>query len=163
MFVPLPPVGSGSEPSGTATAAGDPCAIDPAPFDSASILGPLVPLFAPYCDGVSKRQALEAAVGQLLHGEWTGERRLESGQARPFSLRWQGELAPLESLRCALTFPDLPSVHYDFTLPAYRLVQWLMQREQRQLPVSFWRWLLLGEAGGAAGTGVAPGTPAAVA
>lgn len=109
------------------------------------ILEPLVPLFAPYCGGVTQRLLLESAVGQLLTGEWQGERRLEGGGSRVFVLRWHGEPAPLETLRCELQFPDLPSVHYEFTLPAYRLVSWLMQRLDRQLPVSFWRWLLLGE------------------
>ncbi|MEX1315779.1 MAG: type IV pilus biogenesis protein EbsA [Synechococcaceae cyanobacterium] len=123
----------------------DPAPIDPAAIDAAAILEPLVPLFAPYCGGVAQQLLLEAAVGQLLMGEWHGERRLEGDGARQFSLHWHGEPAPLESLRCTLHFPDLPGVRYDFTLPAYQLVLWLMQRQDRQLPVSFWRWLLLGE------------------
>ncbi|MFO8236734.1 MAG: hypothetical protein R6U00_00485, partial [Prochlorococcaceae cyanobacterium] len=50
-----------------------------------------------------------------------------------------------------LDFPDFPGIHYEFALPAYRLVLWLMQRQDRQLPVSFWRWLLLGELPSSAG------------
>jgi hypothetical protein len=94
---------------------------------------------------VSQQLLLEAAVGQLLTGQWTGERRLEAGGSHRFTLTWRGEAAPLETLRCQLDFPDLAGIHYEFTLPAYRLVLWLMQRQDRQLPVSFWRWLLLGE------------------
>jgi hypothetical protein len=117
----------------------------PAELDSAMVLGPLVPLFAPYCGGVSQQLLLEAAVGQLLTGQWTGERRLDDDGSRRFILAWHGEPAPLETLRCELDFPDFPEIHYEFALPAYRLVLWLMQRQDRQLPVSFWRWLLLGE------------------
>ena len=34
---------------------------------------------------------------------------------------------------------------YSFELPCHQLVQWLMDREGEQLPVSFWQWLLLGQ------------------
>ncbi|MCU0528658.1 MAG: transglycosylase [Cyanobium sp. Prado107] len=128
-----------------------------------AILEPMVPLFAPYCGGVTQQLLLEAAVGQLLMGEWSGERRLEGGASRPFTLRWHGEPAPLETLRCELHFPDLPSVNYEFTLPAYRLVVWLMQCHERQLPASFWRWLLLGELPGSSADSAAAGGDAAVA
>jgi hypothetical protein len=137
---PPPPPGEGTNPPPT-----HPTPSDPNRLDSAAILEPLVPLFAPYCGGVTQQLLLEAAVGQLLMGEWHGERRLAGDGARQFSLRWHGEPAPLETLRCELQFPELPTVRYEFSLPAYRLVLWLMQRQDRQLPVSFWRWLLLGE------------------
>jgi hypothetical protein len=136
VFPPPPPADPGDF---------DPGAFEPGGFDSAALLEPRVPLFAPYCGGVSQQLLLEAALVQLLTGEWSGERRLEGGVVRRFSLRWHGEPAPLETLHCELRFPDLPAVHYDFNLPAYQLVLWLMQRQEHQLPVSFWRWLLLGE------------------
>lgn len=135
-FPPPPPPAEGLNPAN---------GIDPAAIDAASMLEPLVPLFAPYCGGVTQQLLLEAAVAQLLMGEWEGERRLEGDGGRRFKLRWHGEPAPLETLRCELQFPDLPAVRYEFTLPAYQLVLWLMQRHEHQLPVSFWRWLLLGE------------------
>jgi hypothetical protein len=97
-------------------------------------------------------------------GEWCGERRLEGDGSRPFTLRWHGEPAPLETLHCELHFPELSGVSYEFTLPAYRLVLWLMQRQDRQLPVSFWRWLLLGEVprgSAAAGDGAGDGSAVA--
>lgn len=140
IFPPPPPPGEGFKPPANGVALFDSAGIDPA-----SILEPLVPLFAPYCGGVTQQLLLEGAVGQLLMGEWSGERRLERDGVRAFSLRWHGEPAPLETLRCELQFPDLPAVRYEFTLPAYQLVLWLMQRHEHQLPVSFWRWLLLGE------------------
>ncbi|WP_254968080.1 type IV pilus biogenesis protein EbsA [Cyanobium sp. CH-040] len=152
MFPPPPPPGP-SDPGLLQTPFG---------FDSEGILEPLVPLFAPYCGGVTRQLLLEAAVGQLLMGEWSGERRLDGDVSRAFTLRWHGEPAPLETLRCELHFPDLPSVNYEFTLPAYRLVLWLMQRQDHQLPVSFWRWLLLGELPGFHG-GPDAGDQAAVA
>ncbi|TVS07779.1 MAG: hypothetical protein EA413_00335 [Cyanobium sp. PLM2.Bin73] len=147
VFPPPPPPADGFNP-GTG--------IDPAAIDSASMLDPLVPLFAPYCGGVTQLLLLEAAVAQLLMGVWDGERRLERNGVRRFTLRWHGEPAPLETLRCELQFPDLPAVRYEFTLPAYQLVLWLMQRHEHQLPVSFWRWLLLGERPRSASSGAAP-------
>ena len=158
IFPPPPPPGDGSRPP-----ASDPGQGEANPLASTMLLEPLVPLFAPYCGGVTQQLLLEAAVGQLLMGEWHGERRLEGDVARPFSLRWHGEPAPLETLRCELEFPELPTVRYEFSLPAYRLVLWLMQRQDRQLPVSFWRWLLLGELPRAAGSEAPAGDATAVA
>jgi hypothetical protein len=137
---PLPPPLDGIWPP-----VRDPGEAEPRPVGATAMREPLVPLFVPYCGGVSQRRSLETALDQLLVGEWSGERRLEGGALRAFRLRWHGEPAPLEPLGCELQFPDLPTVHYDFSLPAYRLVLWLMRRQERQLPVSFWRWLLLGE------------------
>jgi hypothetical protein len=107
-------------------------------------LEPLIPLFAPYCGGVAHQTSLEGAISVLMSGHWSGERPLEGGRSHVFRLQWSGELAPLEILSCALRFPDHPSVAYDFPIPAYELVRWLMLRRQRELPDAFWRWLLLG-------------------
>ncbi|SBO41736.1 type IV pilus biogenesis protein EbsA [Cyanobium sp. NIES-981] len=141
---------------------------------SASDVEPLIPLFAPYCGGVSRQISLQEAMVVLIRGSWSGERRLEGGRSLGFHLHWSGELAPLELLSCALRFPAHPAVTYDFQLPAYQLVQWLMLRRQRELPEAFWRWLLLGdplegaqleraqqEAARAAGAQVAGAWPAA--
>jgi hypothetical protein len=108
-------------------------------------LEPQVLLFAPYCGGVAYRHLLQPAVAQLHQGEWQGERRLADGRSHPFILGWQGEPAPLETLACTLQFPQLPDFGYSFTIPAYEVVYWLMQRENGQFPDSFWRWLLTGE------------------
>jgi hypothetical protein len=116
-------------------------------------LEPQVLLFAPYCGGVAYRHLLQPAVAQLHQGEWRGERRLADGRSHAFVLRWQGELAPLEPLMCALQFPQLPDFGYSFTLPAYEVVYWLMQRGDGQLPESFWRWLLTGEQPGSPESG----------
>ncbi len=115
------------------------------------LLEPLIPLFSPYCGGVAYQHLLEPAVAQLLQGEWAGQRPVADGRVHHFSFSWEGELAPLENLSCSLRFPDVPEVVYAFTMPAYRLVQWLMQRQDEQLPVSFWRWLLTGEEPGQVG------------
>ena len=105
----------------------------------------LMPLFAPYCGGISYRTWLEPALQQLLEGSWAGERLLSGGRSHRFTLAWQGEPAPMQTMQCQLRFPALPEVVYDFPLPAYQLVYWLMQRQGSQLPDSFWRWLLTGE------------------
>jgi hypothetical protein len=111
----------------------------------ASLLEPLIPLFAPYCGGVAYQGYLEPAVAQLLQGEWSGQRAITDGSSHSFVLSWQGELAPMENLDCSLRFPALPNIGYSFTMPAYQLVYWLMQRQAQQLPVAFWRWLFTGE------------------
>lgn len=113
--------------------------------DGASVLEPLVPLFAPYCGGVAYQSVLEPAVAQLLSGSWNGRRRIAEGRDHRFTLQWQGEPAPLEPLSCQLRFPAFPQVDYTFSLPAYQLVSWLMQRQGDELPLEFWRWLLMGE------------------
>jgi hypothetical protein len=113
--------------------------------DGASVLEPLVPLFAPYCGGVAYQSLLEPAVAQLLSGSWNGRRRIAEGRDHRFTLQWQGEPAPLEPLSCQLRFPAFPQVDYTFSLPAYQLVSWLMQRQGDELPLEFWRWLLMGE------------------
>jgi|Wag4MinimDraft_6_1082665.scaffolds.fasta_scaffold05009_2 hypothetical protein len=112
--------------------------------DPRRLLEPLVPLFSPYCGGVAYQPLLQAAVAQLLRREWTGERPLSDGRVHRFVFAWQGEPAPLETLACSLSFPDLPALSYTFDMPAYQLVYWLMQRQNDQLPVSFWHWLLTG-------------------
>jgi hypothetical protein len=120
---------------------------------SAADLGPATPqdlepqvlLFAPYCGGIAYRHLLQPAVAQLHQGQWSGERLLAGGRSHPFILSWRGEPAPLEPHACALQFPKLPDIGYSFTIPAYEVVYWLMQRQDNQLPESFWRWLLTGE------------------
>jgi hypothetical protein len=107
-------------------------------------LEPLIPLFAPYCGGVAQRYSLQESMVVLMGGNWSGVRPLEGGRSHAFDLHWSGELAPLETLSCGLRFPAYPSVAYDFQLPAYQLVRWLMQTQRGDLPEAFWRWLLLG-------------------
>ena len=105
----------------------------------------LVPLFASYCGGLGRLISLEDALAILLSGDWTGKRLLQGGLSHALRLSWNGEMAPQEILNCDLIFPDLPDVKYSFALPCHQLVQWLMDREGEQLPVTFWQWLLLGQ------------------
>ena len=116
-------------------------AFDTAPADMA----PLVPLFAPYCGGMAQQSDLLQALGCLAQGSWQGARQLEGGRSHPYRLEWQGESAPLEMLRCKLTFPAMPEFGYHFSLPAHQLVLCLVQSEGDDLPQGFWRWLLLGQ------------------
>jgi hypothetical protein len=120
--------------------------LSPTPPD----LEPQLLLFAPYCGGLAYRHLLLPALAQLQLGEWAGARPLSDGRSHPFLLRWQGGSAPLQSLHCDLHFPQLPDLAYRFTIPAYQLVYWLMQRQDEQLPVAFWSWLLTGELPGTA-------------
>ena len=108
-------------------------------------MAPLVPLFAPYCGGMAQQSDLLKALGSVAQGSWQGARQLEGGRSHPYRLEWQGESAPLEMLRCQLLFPAMPEFGYRFSLPAHRLVLWLVQIEGDDLPQDFWRWLLLGQ------------------
>lgn len=112
---------------------------------AASDMAPLVPLFAPYCGGMAQQKDLQKALDRLAQGSWGGVRQLEGGRAHPYRLEWEGEWAPLEMLDCRLLFPALPDLGYRFSLPAYRLVCWLVQLQGEDLPQVFWSWLLLGQ------------------
>jgi hypothetical protein len=116
----------------------------PADLAASGSVAPLVPLFAPYCGGLGHQSSLERALAILLEGEWSGRRLLQGGRSHMLRLSWSGETAPQESLHCDLVFPALPQVSYSFDLPCHQLVQWLMERQDDELPPSFWRWLLLG-------------------
>ena len=113
----------------------------------------LVPLFAPYCGGVDL-VLLEAALGVLQQGRFSGERPLRGGEARRFELSWTGAQAPLELADCVLQFPQLPEVHYSFAVPAHRLLAWLAATRSatavQDLPDAFWSWLILGAGDGQA-------------
>ncbi|MFY8147738.1 MAG: type IV pilus biogenesis protein EbsA [Prochlorococcaceae cyanobacterium] len=118
--------------------------------------GALLPLFAPYCGGLSRQSLLEQALHQLVRGEFQGRRPLRGGGAHSFVLRWTAEPAPLETAACSLTFPSLEGpdgqpITYSFRIPTHQLVSLLMETEQDVLPAGFWRWLLIGQ-----------GTPAGV-
>lgn len=104
----------------------------------------LVPLFALYCGGVGREPQLMAALQTLGASSLQGSRLLNDGGAHHFELRWSGEAAPMQALRCQLRFPDLPAIEYDFSLPCHQLVIWLMDVDGPGLPESFWPWLLQG-------------------
>ncbi|MEB3263601.1 MAG: transglycosylase [Synechococcus sp.] len=112
--------------------------------------GALLPLFAPYCGGLSRQALLEEGLRQLARGEFQGRRPLRGGGSHAFQLRWEAEPAPLEPARCTLTFPSLNGpdgqpITYSFNIPTHQLVSLLMAAEQEVLPASFWRWLLIGQ------------------
>ncbi|MDP4809388.1 MAG: hypothetical protein NWR31_09485, partial [Cyanobium sp. MAG_160] len=69
---------------------------------------------------------------------------------------WKAGLAPQEISHCELSFPAAAELLYKFDLPTHQLVRWLMDLlehqaphefgdPRRELPETFWRWLLLGE------------------
>jgi len=111
----------------------------------------LVALYAPYCQG----EQLEAGLQWLARGEIQGQRSLRPEGVRPFVLRWQPGVAPLEPARVQLevmTEGLEPPVCYGFELPTHQLLDWLMgwlalgggAADRADLPESFWQWLILG-------------------
>jgi hypothetical protein len=115
----------------------------------------LVALYAPYCQGMARRQELQRALELLAVGSLQGERRLRPSGARRFRLSWSAVSSPLEQSTASLRFedgPDLEPLEYSFELPTFRLVLWLMDwlaagggpTQSADLPDSFWRWLILG-------------------
>ena len=111
----------------------------------------LKPLFAPYCAVDPSR--LESALERLMAGRLEGCRPLHGTAGHPYLLSWSGGLAPLDTVRCELTFPQQNGVHYAFALQAYHLLGWLASLDPaanpQDLPDQFWRWLILGDASGA--------------
>jgi len=114
-----------------------------------------VALYAPYCQGMARRQELQRALELLAAGSLQGARPLRPAGARPFSLSWRAADSPLDLSAASLRFaggPDLAPPEYNFELPTYRLVLWLMDwvaagggpAQPVDLPDSFWRWLILG-------------------
>jgi len=114
----------------------------------------LVALFAPYCQGAVRGGVLEQALEWMALGELRGQRRLRPEGQRPFVLRWQAGVAPLEptQLQLEIETADGAAVQYAVSLPTHQLVLWLMDwleaggsaQSEADLPESFWRWLLLG-------------------
>ena len=117
----------------------------------------LLALFAPYCGGLAREDALREALKLLQQQQFHGTRPLQGAAGHRFQLGWTGQRAPLETVACELTFPDQPGVHYSFELSAHQLVSWLMERSADgsgegsagamaapDLPDAFWQWLLVG-------------------
>ena len=115
----------------------------------------LVALFAPYCHGAPGASAIDAALQLLAVGQLEGQRCLRPQGQRPFTLRWQPGVAPLELAQVQLEVCSSEStsvVHYRFELPTHQLLSWLIAWQvaapgaggSADLPESFWQWLILG-------------------
>ncbi|MEN9767641.1 type IV pilus biogenesis protein EbsA [Vulcanococcus sp.] len=112
----------------------------------------LVALFAPYCQGGVRAEALGMALDLLAVGQLRGMRPLRPAGERPFVLRWTPGVAPLEPAQVELMVGGEGSAHYSFSLATHQLVLWLMdwlaaggsETQAADLPESFWQWLLLG-------------------
>lgn len=128
---------------------------------SSSSSSTLLPLYVPYCGGLLQREALGLALGQFEQGSWQGIRRIGGGRSHGYRLAWRGGLAPLDLLSCHLSFPAPAGLSYGFELPAHQLVVWLLEAQQQgaqpdqDLPLSFWRWLLIGDQSGLSRPGCA--------
>lgn len=115
----------------------------------------LVALFAPYCHGAPGASLIDAALQLLALGQLEGQRCLRPQGERPFTLRWQPGVAPLELAQVQLevrSAESSPAVHYRFELPTHQLLSWLIEWQaaaqgpggSADLPESFWQWLILG-------------------
>jgi len=107
-------------------------------------------LFAPYCGGLRREQALRNALEQLPLGQFDGERARSDAQPHRYLLTWSPANAPLQTCRCELRFQEQRHQRYPFECPAHQLLDWLMQvveAGRQDLPDSFWQWLLLEQIG----------------
>ena len=107
-------------------------------------------LFAPYCGGLHREQALRHALEQLPLGQFDGERGCSGAQPHRYLLNWSAANAPLQTCRCELRFRGQGDQLYPFECPAHQLLDWLMQvveAGRQDLPDSFWQWLLLEQIG----------------
>ena len=107
-------------------------------------------LFAPYCGGLRREQALRDALDHLPLGQFEGERACLNAQPHRFVLSWSPATAPLQTCRCELLLKEQPQQRYAFECPAHQLLDWLMQALEagrRDLPDSFWQWLFLERVG----------------
>ncbi|WP_413406029.1 type IV pilus biogenesis protein EbsA [Synechococcus sp. MIT S9510] len=107
-------------------------------------------LFAAYCGGLRREQALRDALDQLPLGLFEGERSRGDALPHRYVLSWSPASAPLQVCRCELHFQEQSRQRYSFECPAHQLLDWLMQASEegrRDLPDSFWRWLLLDRIG----------------
>ncbi|WP_231857008.1 MULTISPECIES: type IV pilus biogenesis protein EbsA [unclassified Synechococcus] len=103
-------------------------------------------LFAPYCGGLRREQALRRALERLPLGQFEGARARSDAQPHRYVLSWSAANAPLQACRCELRFQDRADQRYPFECPAHQLLDWLMQADEggrQDLPDSFWQWLLL--------------------
>lgn len=103
-------------------------------------------LFAPYCGGLRREQALRCALERLPLCQFAGERARSDAQPHRYVLSWSPANAPLQACRCELRFQDRADQCYPFECPAHQLLDWLMQTVEgglQDLPNSFWQWLLL--------------------
>ena len=107
-------------------------------------------LFAPYCGGLRREQALRRALDRLPLGQFEGARARSDAQPHRYVLSWSAANAPLQACRCELRFQDRADQRYPFECPAHQLLDWLMQADEggrQDLPDSFWQWLLLEQIG----------------
>ena len=108
-------------------------------------------LFAPYCGGLRREQALRHALEQLPLGQFGGERARSDAQPHRYRLSWSPANAPLQTCRCELRFEDCADQRYPFVCTAHQLLDWLMQAVEagrQDLPDSFCQWLLLEQIAG---------------
>lgn len=105
-------------------------------------------LFAPYCGGLSRSEALRGALSLLQGQRLEGCRPVAGADGHAFVLSWSDDRAPLDAIQCQLSFPKQQDASRQFSLPTHQLVSWLMDCSAHDglkpdLPDAFWYWLLL--------------------
>ena len=105
-------------------------------------------LFAPYCGGLARSEALRDALMLLRGQRLEGCRPVEGSDGHGFVLSWSDERAPLDVIQCQLFSPTQQDASRQFGLPTHQLVSWLMDCSafvgaKPDLPDAFWSWLLL--------------------
>ena len=105
-------------------------------------------LFAPYCGGLARSEALLHALRLLQGQKLEGCRPVAGADGHGFVLSWSDERAPLDVIHCQLFFPTQPDASRKFSLPTHQLVSWLMDcsasvGEKPDLPDAFWSWVLV--------------------
>ena len=83
-------------------------------------------LFAPYCGGLARSEALRDALMLLRGQRLEGCRPVEGSDGHGFVLSWSDERAPLDVIQCQLFFPTQQDASRQFGLPTHQLVSWLM-------------------------------------
>ena len=105
-------------------------------------------LFAPYCGGLARSDALRDALKLLQGRRLDGCRPVAGADGHEFVLGWSDERAPLDVIQCQIFFPTQQDASRQFSLPTHQLVSWLMDCSafvgtKPDLPDAFWSWVLV--------------------
>ena len=105
-------------------------------------------LFAPYCGGLARTEALRDALKLLQGQRLEGCRPVLGTEGHGFLLSWSDERAPLDVIQCQIFFPTQQDASRQFSLPTHQLVSWLMDCSafvgtKPDLPDPFWSLVLV--------------------
>ncbi|SAY39312.1 hypothetical protein FLM9_1381 [Candidatus Synechococcus spongiarum] len=112
-----------------------------------------VSLFRPYCAAAPGSSHFGDAMAIFSRGELAGVRQIQDGESIGFSLRWQPGQLPADPCPCTLTIRPVPGACYQFSVPSYQAVLWLLEvcrsqagrpsgEQAADLPQAFWTQVL---------------------